>query len=594
MSSEQVASVLRQSSMHGQYVKFIVARPVHNAALDIELVESSELKIATDTVKKETNTITKSKITSFNQAPITEKNKSVIVETEQIIDKKVNIQNLLDIEIENRLKNENHPHTDSEKKTEPNKEIEKQKLTIASSSSFEIQDSTKLLEFIKEQINRQTTPSSGADNNNNNPPLPVDASQLTDNKMNNKASSPPDNATANGKSDINNKLEPNETSTQTQTPVQTKFKENVNNSNFEKDYSSLLVADDEKKRRYELFSIELKCQSTGSSGTNVREATEPIPTSKLASTVTSVSLDNLNSQLYKFSIHVNIYEATSMATSFLPMASNSSNYDHTTTNTTTTTGAINENRVYFYIDKIINHSSSATTSNTITTTSDGEVNSIEIFDYLTHFDDLCINELYLKYEKIEKDLILPKTTPNIPPRPLTAKQKKEQFDCIVKKICDKLCDHLLNRYHKAKTTNVKYIRDTAFVQAMYKQKWNSILPKIVTTPEDVMSEDEDDEMDVENNDDDDNDDDNVDLDNDEENNDPECEEITEVIVALCDKRKSKSLGISLEGTVDIDEFGNETSPHHYIRSIMTNGPIDKIKQLALQPGGDGAYFKPGK
>ncbi len=42
MSSEQVAAVLRQSSMHGQQVKFIVARPVHNTVKDVDLMDGSE------------------------------------------------------------------------------------------------------------------------------------------------------------------------------------------------------------------------------------------------------------------------------------------------------------------------------------------------------------------------------------------------------------------------------------------------------------------------------------------------------------------------------------------------------------------------
>jgi multiple PDZ domain protein len=32
------------------------------------------------------------------------------------------------------------------------------------------------------------------------------------------------------------------------------------------------------------------------------------------------------------------------------------------------------------------------------------------------------------------------------------------------------------------------------------------------------------------------------------------------------------LGISLEGTVDV-ENGNEVRPHHYIRSILADGPV---------------------
>jgi len=49
----------------------------------------------------------------------------------------------------------------------------------------------------------------------------------------------------------------------------------------------------------------------------------------------------------------------------------------------------------------------------------------------------------------------------------------------------------------------------------------------------------------------------------------------QIIVGEIDKSKSKSLGISLEGTVDVDDNGVETFPHHYIRSIMKDGPVDK-------------------
>ncbi|RNA29364.1 patj -like protein [Brachionus plicatilis] len=47
-----------------------------------------------------------------------------------------------------------------------------------------------------------------------------------------------------------------------------------------------------------------------------------------------------------------------------------------------------------------------------------------------------------------------------------------------------------------------------------------------------------------------------------------------IIVSRIDKTKSKNIGISLEGTVDLDDNGIEKFPHHYIRSIMPNGPVD--------------------
>ena len=58
----------------------------------------------------------------------------------------------------------------------------------------------------------------------------------------------------------------------------------------------------------------------------------------------------------------------------------------------------------------------------------------------------------------------------------------------------------------------------------------------------------------------------------------------EIIVSQIDKRNTKGLGISLEGTVDIDSLGNETCCHHYIRSILANGTVDKSIQMKFKPG----------
>lgn len=58
----------------------------------------------------------------------------------------------------------------------------------------------------------------------------------------------------------------------------------------------------------------------------------------------------------------------------------------------------------------------------------------------------------------------------------------------------------------------------------------------------------------------------------------------ELIISRVDKSKSRSLGISLEGTVDVDENGLETYPHHYVRSIMQNGPIDRALDAKFKPG----------
>lgn len=69
-----------------------------------------------------------------------------------------------------------------------------------------------------------------------------------------------------------------------------------------------------------------------------------------------------------------------------------------------------------------------------------------------------------------------------------------------------------------------------------------------------------------------------------ENNDEYRNAQVDIIVSRIDKSRSKSLGISLEGTVDIDDQGNETYPHHYIRSIMKNGPVENAIDVKFKPG----------
>ena len=66
---------------------------------------------------------------------------------------------------------------------------------------------------------------------------------------------------------------------------------------------------------------------------------------------------------------------------------------------------------------------------------------------------------------------------------------------------------------------------------------------------------------------------------------PKCEKLGETIsfqVAFLRKSdKDSGLGISLEGTVDVEE-GQEVRPHHYIRSILPGGPVGT--ERTLQPG----------
>jgi len=47
---------------------------------------------------------------------------------------------------------------------------------------------------------------------------------------------------------------------------------------------------------------------------------------------------------------------------------------------------------------------------------------------------------------------------------------------------------------------------------------------------------------------------------------------------VCKFKEGSGLGISLEGTVDVED-GVEVHPHHYIRSILPDGPVDVTGRL---------------
>lgn len=55
-----------------------------------------------------------------------------------------------------------------------------------------------------------------------------------------------------------------------------------------------------------------------------------------------------------------------------------------------------------------------------------------------------------------------------------------------------------------------------------------------------------------------------------------------VVSQLSKAKEGGGLGISLEGTVDVED-GREVRPHHYIRSILPDGPVGRAGQLL---GGD--------
>lgn len=50
-------------------------------------------------------------------------------------------------------------------------------------------------------------------------------------------------------------------------------------------------------------------------------------------------------------------------------------------------------------------------------------------------------------------------------------------------------------------------------------------------------------------------------------------------IVVAEVNKLSGLGISLEGTVEIEAYGVEIRPHHYIRSILIEGPVGKDGRL---------------
>lgn len=55
-------------------------------------------------------------------------------------------------------------------------------------------------------------------------------------------------------------------------------------------------------------------------------------------------------------------------------------------------------------------------------------------------------------------------------------------------------------------------------------------------------------------------------------------EVEVVVSQLSKAKEGGGLGISLEGTVDVED-GREVRPHHYIRNILSDGPVGRAEML---------------
>jgi hypothetical protein len=421
MSSEQVAAVLRQSSMHGQLVKFIVARPVHNTVKDIELVGNDSAATLADLA---------------NEPPpiLNENSQCFNIRTNQIMDKKVDLQKIIDNEIEKTRLAQEASAT-----------------TVATTETHEIKQNIE--EPTKMEVDI-------ADNNNNN-----------NNNINNK----PDNeTTVSTPSSIKNKLKtvppplslplslpPSDSTTISLSPTKPKQQKlEETSTNNDTNLNDLI------------YSIEL----------NRRNLNEE------ALIIKNDDNNNLNQSLILLKLK-NLFS------------------------------------IMFEIEKLNDYNLIESTKNMIKDNNNNDLNTT-----------LYLNE---KYNDIAQQ-----------PTNLELYDQLIEINSIpVAKI---LNDSSLLDWDQLDRINLKLIKNFQFKSFKLKQKWLDVLHKEINENNELMRMRKYYDMDV--------------------------------IVGQIDKTKSKSLGISLEGTVDIDDNGVETYPHHYIRSIMKDGPVDKAEHEKFKTG----------
>lgn len=65
-------------------------------------------------------------------------------------------------------------------------------------------------------------------------------------------------------------------------------------------------------------------------------------------------------------------------------------------------------------------------------------------------------------------------------------------------------------------------------------------------------------------------------------------------IIVAEVNKLSGLGISLEGTVEVEAYGVEMRPHHYIRSILIEGPVGKGNNIYLDNNNDHYFWFPSK
>ena len=455
MSSEQVAAVLRQSSMHGQLVKFIVARPVHNTVKDIELVGNDS---AADLAN------------NLNEPPpvLNENSQCINVRTNQIMDKRVDLQKIIDTEIE-QIRLAKEPSTTATTNEATTTEIQEVKQNVEESTKMEV-------DVINDNISNNANNNSNDNNNKIN--------DISTNDNNDKSNNKPDDETnIPTQTSFKNKLKTipppltlplslppsDETaiSLSPTKPKQQKLEETSNQTNNQ--------TNNDNNANDLIYSIEL----------NRRTLNEEALIIKNEDNINNNSLNQILLKLKNlFSI---IFEIEKLNDSNLIESTKNMINDNTSSN--------NELNLTLYLNEKYNDLAQQPTN-------------LELYDQLIEINSIPVTNLINDSTLLDLDRL------------------------------DKI--------------NLKLIKNFQFKSYKLKQKWLDMLNKEINENNELIRMRKYYDM--------------------------------EIIVGQIDKTKSKSLGISLEGTVDIDDNGVETYPHHYIRSIMKDGPVDKAEYEKFKTG----------
>jgi len=480
MSSEQVASVLRQPSMHGQVISFIVARPVHNNVTDIDLVNLQE-----DNDSENFKTM----LNQLNSAGTDHPN-SFVLRTNEIMDKNLDLQEKLKAEMEKRIRAAKTALKEATSTNEMNLLIsheENPNIDVIS----DIVDTNCSLKEINKIKNDDLDDDDGDVCEMDSMKLPVKTSTPIRFVLNKTLVATVSQNTALVESIIEIEQQ----------------KQNKMNNKTDLNYS--IEANDKTLVQEESTSVVITTTTTATNKNTDEEAKLTVQTCSLDSqTVVLSNLATLKSRQETVECHKRIEEIL--------------------------------RRKSFRTDLLSD-----------------EVNAIDLeacnqflaetFSFLIAFEELNLPnymETGVSYKNTESYFYVKEKL-----KSASATSGLEVYDQIIEINSKPVGEFMSTTDFTSEdiqlNLSIKLVKNLDLKIYKLKSKWKHLLEANSYLYDDMNNEDFIGDEDF------------------------------EIVVVQVDKTKTKSLGISLEGTVDIDDNGLETCAHHYIRSIMASGPVDK-------------------